>query len=141
MGFSYFSYDQECAYKILQEKQTIPSITLFRMNSYHAVNADNKLEASNNVFDRRYHDDFYDHVYDETLDNSIDWSCFEKLVAELIEELELSILQKPLLKDDIAVQREDGDEVEGEIILWRPALKQINAWIPRKSKGTSIDLL
>ncbi|KAJ6317086.1 hypothetical protein OIU78_020215 [Salix suchowensis] len=71
----------------------------------------------------------------------IDWSCFEKLVAELIEELELSILQKPLLKDDIAVQREDGDEVEGEIILWRPALKQINAWIPRKSKGTSIDLL
>ncbi|KAJ6300937.1 hypothetical protein OIU76_021693 [Salix suchowensis] len=122
------------------------------MNSYHAVNADNKLEASNNVFDRRYHDDFYDHVYDETLDNSvpdhgdfngveIDWSCFEKLVAELIEELELSILQKPLLKDDIAVQREDGDEVEGEIILWRPALKQINAWIPRKSKGTSIDLL
>ncbi|KAJ6756811.1 hypothetical protein OIU79_029071 [Salix purpurea] len=133
MGFSYFSYDQECAYKILQEKQTIPSVTLFRMNSYHAVNADNKLEASNNVFDR-YHDDFYDHVYDETLDNSvpdhgdfngveIDWGCFEKLVAELVEELELSILQKPLTKDDIVVQREDADEVEGEIILWRPALK------------------
>ncbi|KAF9664353.1 hypothetical protein SADUNF_Sadunf16G0009600 [Salix dunnii] len=107
MGFSYFSYDQECADKILQEKQTIPSITLFRMNSYHTVNADKKLEASNNVFDR-YHDDFYD-VYNETLDNSapghddfngveIDWSCLEKLVAELIEELELSMLQKPPLK-------------------------------------------
>uniref|UniRef100_B9N3U0 Uncharacterized protein n=1 Tax=Populus trichocarpa TaxID=3694 RepID=B9N3U0_POPTR len=107
MGFSYFSYDQEYADRILQGKQIIPSITLFHVFNY---------------------DDFYD-VYstdhgNEEACETIDWSYFDELVAELCEELELTILEKPLMKDDGAavVHHDDGvDEVEGEIILWRPA--------------------
>ncbi|KAG6744469.1 hypothetical protein POTOM_051099 [Populus tomentosa] len=53
----------------------------------------------------------------------IDWNYFDELAADLCEELELTILEKPLMKDGGAVvHHDDGvDEVEGEIILWRPA--------------------
>jgi 5-methylcytosine-specific restriction endonuclease McrBC regulatory subunit McrC len=74
--------------------------------------------VNNNVFN--YHDYSYD-VYEPF---EMDWSYFDELVAELCEELELTILEKPLMKDDGAavVHHDDGvDEVEGEIILWRPA--------------------
>ncbi|KAJ6896479.1 hypothetical protein NC651_022624 [Populus alba x Populus x berolinensis] len=106
MGFSYFSYDQEYADRISQGKQIIPSITLFHVFNYNA---------------------FYD-VYttdhgNEEACETIDWSHFNEFVAGLCEELKLQILEKPLIKDGGAVvHHDDGvDEVEGEIILWRPA--------------------
>ncbi|KAL9373297.1 hypothetical protein Peur_032917 [Populus x canadensis] len=129
MGFSYFSYDQEYAGRILQGKQIIPSITLFHVFNYddfydvysttdHCNEEACETVVNNNVFN--YHDYFYD-VYEPF---EIDWSYFDELVAELCDELELTILEKPLMKDDGAavVHHDDGvDEVEGEIILWRPA--------------------
>jgi hypothetical protein len=129
MGFSYFSYDQEYADRILQGKQIIPSITPFHVFNYddfydvysttdHGNEEACETVVNNNVFN--YHDYSYD-VYEPF---EMDWSYFDELVAELCEELELTILEKPLMKDDGAavVHHDDGvDEVEGEIILWRPA--------------------
>ena len=128
MGFSYFSYDQEYADRILQGKQIIPSITLFHVFNYNAFydvyttdhgNEKTCETAVNNINAFNYHDYCYD-VYEPL---KIDWSYFNECMAELCEELKLTILEKPPMKDGGAVvHHDDGvDEVEGEIILWRPA--------------------
>ena len=129
MVFSYFSYNQEYADRILQGKQIIPSITLFHAfnydDFYDVYSTDHGNEEAcetvlNNINVFNYHDYFYD-VYEPF---KIDWSYFDELAADLCEELELTILEKPLMKDGgaVLVHHDDGvDEVEGEIILWRPA--------------------
>ncbi|KAJ6906000.1 hypothetical protein NC652_023680 [Populus alba x Populus x berolinensis] len=130
MGFSYFSYDQEYADKISQGKQIIPSITLFHVFNYDAFydvytadhhgseEACETVVSNSNAFN--YDDSFYDDVYEPL---KIDWTHFNEFVAGLCEELKLQILEKRLKKDGGAVvHHDDGvDEVEGEVILWRPA--------------------
>ncbi|KAG6761442.1 hypothetical protein POTOM_034661 [Populus tomentosa] len=127
MGFSYFSYDQEYADRISQGKQIIPSITLFHVFNYNAFcdvyttdhgNEEACETVANNINAFNYDDSFYD-VYEPL---KIDWSSFNEFVAGLCEELKLQILEKPPMKDGgAAVHHDDGvDEVEGEIILWRP---------------------